>query len=179
MSRHIERERELLTASKSEPINVLIWGPGIPADGAIPEETARYKKRIQIREQIEKHFPNAEVHFSEDDELNSPMPHLSVLGREAVHAKVSDVVIVLDISRGADLELDHFIPTYPWFPGKVRILLPDKYVNQSGLVNQIFQYLREDQVIGFSQSDFDSCKVASELAVQIALEAAVNHRLTS
>ncbi len=176
MSRFLIREAELLKDAQYEPINVLVWGPGKPNEEI---EQKQYKKRLQIKAEIEKRFPKAEVRFSEDEDLKTVLPGGSVLTHEAMHAKVAHVVIVLDLSRGADVELDHFIPTYAWFRPKVKVLLPVDYLSSPGLAGHILSNLRPDQIIGFSAEDFDSCKVASELAVNIAQETAVLYRLSS
>ena len=75
---------------------------------------------------------------------------------------------MLDISRGTDLELDHFVPKYPWFRDKVFVLLPEQYVPPQGLVAEVFDHLKDEQVQGFSQDEFDSCHVATVKAVKAA-----------
>jgi hypothetical protein len=90
------------------------------------------------------------------------------LRKEAIQARTSDLVLMLDISRGADLELDHFVPTYPWFREKVYVFLPERFVPPQGLTSEVFNYLRPDQVEGYTDIEYESCVVASQKAVKVA-----------
>ena len=90
------------------------------------------------------------------------------LRKEALQAKISDLVIMLDLSRGVDLELDHFIPTYPWFRDKAFIFLPNKYMDLKGLTKEVIDNLNQNQIIGFSNQEFKDCKVATQKAVDVA-----------
>lgn len=93
---------------------------------------------------------------------------------EALQAKIADLVLMLDLSRGADLELDHFVPTYPWFRAKVHVFLPAKYVSTKGLVADVFKYIPQDQIEGFSDKEFNRCDVATTKAVRVALSVAMD-----
>lgn len=160
--------------AKYEPITILIWGPGKPGRRAPLERRKAYKKRLQIKDVLKKEFPRASVHFSEDAEMVEIGE--GVIGQlrvEALQAKVSDIVLMLDISRGTDLELDHFVPRYPWFREKVHVFLPQKYVGTQGLVAEILKYVPHDQIEGFSDEEFDRCDVATVKAVRAALSAAL------
>lgn len=84
---------------------------------------------------------------------------------------------MLDLSRGADLELDHFVPTYSWFRDKVFVFLPQRYIPPRGLVREIFDYLKPEQVEGFSPKEFRECVVATEKAVQVAETVALDMQL--
>lgn len=160
--------------AKYEPIIILIWGPGKPRRRASLEQHRAYTKRLQIKDILKKEFPRASVHFSEDTEMAEIGE--GIIGQlriEALQAKVSDIILMLDLSRGADLELDHFVPTYPWFRDKVHVFLPKKYVITQGLVSEVLKYVPHDQVEGFSDEEFDSCNVATIKAVRAALSAAL------
>src|SRR5437660_9209352 len=128
--------------SKFEPITILVWGPGDPGAGAAADKRKSYNKRLQIKDVLRKEFPRASVFFSEDPEMIEIGEGIvGQLRIEALQAKISDLVLMLDISRGADLELDHFVPTYPWFREKVYLLLPEKYVSTAGLVADVLKYI--------------------------------------
>src|SRR5690349_16932228 len=102
--------------ARFEPITILVWGPGDPGAKAPAPRRKAYKKRVQIKESLKREFPRASVHFSEDPEMIDLGAGIKgQLRIEAVQAKISDLILMLDLSRGADLELDHFVPTYPWF----------------------------------------------------------------
>lgn len=160
--------------AKYEPITILIWGPGHPGRRAPLERRKAYNKRLQIKEALKKEFPRASVHFSEDTEMvEIGEGIIGQLRIEALQARVSDIVLMLDVSRGTDLELDHFIPRYPWFRDKVHVFLPEKYVAAQGLVSEVLKYVPHDQVEGFSDEEFDSCNVATIKAVRAALSAAL------
>lgn len=169
MSRFEERAKQIKENAKYAPLNILVWGPGDPGPDASLEKQKAYQKRIEIKKILKGRFPSAEVHFSEDPEMIRIADGIhGQLRKEALQAKAADLVIMLDISRGADLELDHFVPTYPWFRDKVYVLLPMQYVPPQGLVSEVFDYIRRDQVQGFSEQEFKDCSVATLRAVQIA-----------
>ncbi len=159
-----------------QPIRVLIWGPGSPRTEA-GEKSKEYLKREQIKQELSQRFPRAEVYFSEelmDIDLASERPLL----QEAVHAKISDLIIILDLGRGAELELDHFVLQYPWFRNKVFLLIKEEYLNTHGLVIEVFKYLPPHQIKGFSEDDFEKCTVASSLAVEATEVACLEYLLT-
>jgi len=86
---------------------------------------------------------------------------------------------MLDISRGADLELDHFVPTYPWFRDKVYVFLPEAYVGTTGLVSDVLKYLRPDQLLGYTAAEYGACTVATVKTIEIVDAVAIAHLLTS
>jgi hypothetical protein len=175
-SNHYRNEaQEILEFSRLQPIKILVWGPGIPEPSASIERKAAYGKRLKIRDNLRLIFPRAEVFFSEDPEMvELSAPLRGQLRREALQARIADLVIMLDISRGADLELDHFVPTYPWFRDKVYVFLPEEYVPPRGLVREVFAYLPEDQVEGYTQQEFEECTLATKKAMEIAQSVAVD-----
>ena len=161
--------------SRYEPITILVWGPGDPGQKASTDRRDSYLKRLQIKEVLREKFPRASVYFSEDPEMREV--GTGIVGQlriEALQAKISDLVIMLDLSRGADLELDHFVPTYPWFRDKVHILLPEKYLSGTSLVADVLKYVPRDQVEGFTDEEFKRCEVATMMAVRAAQSAALN-----
>ena len=161
-----------------EAINVLVWGPGNPGPVTSAETRAAYEKRLQIKDVLKGKFPRAEVHFSEDPEMiNVSQGIHGQLRREALQAAAADLILMLDNSRGADLELDHFVPTYSWFRDKVFVFLPEQYVPPKGLVAEVFDYLRPDQVEGYSKQEFDLCHVATIKAVNAAHSIALSSLL--
>lgn len=175
MGTYIEEANALLKAAYYEPIKVLVWGPGEPPKGS---DDRAYKKRVQIKDLILEKFPRSEVYFSEDPEMQKLSAMMKGhLRKEALHAKLSDLVLMLDVSRGADLELDHFVPTYSWFREKVYVFLPEKYVSSKGLVKDVFDYLREDQIEGFTDEEFEKCTLATEKALRIAQSVAITKRM--
>jgi len=169
---------EIRASAHFEAIKILVWGPGDPGAGASEERRRAYAKRVQIKDVLRREFPRAEVYFSEDTEMiNLSQGIRGQLRREALQARSADLVIMLDISRGADLELDHFVPTYPWFREKVYVFLPEAFVPPRGLVSEVFDYLRRDQVEGFTDQEFTECHVATRKAVQIGETVALEKRL--
>jgi hypothetical protein len=160
---------EIRNMAHYEAIKILVWGPGLLGENATEEQQKAYQKRVQIRDVLRAAFPRAEVYFSEDPEMIEVGSRISgQLRVEALQARIADLILMLDISRGADLELDHFVPTYPWFRDKVYVFLPEDYVPPKGLVKEVFDYLRDDQVEGFTQDEFLQCSVATDKAVRIA-----------
>ena len=169
MSQYREMAKRIRERARYEAINILVWGPGDPGPDAPQERRLAYAKRIQIRDVLRKEFPLAEVHFSEDPEMIRIADGIyGQLRKEALQASISHLILMLDISRGVDLELDYFVPKYPWFRDKVFVFLPEQYVASQGLVAEVFDYLKEEQIQGFSQEEFDSCHVATVKAVNVA-----------
>ena len=161
-----------------EPLKILVWGPGDPgAAGSEPAKKA-YAKRQQMKAVLQREFPCAEVHFSEDAEMIRLSEGIGgQLRKEALQARTADLILMLDIGRGVDLELDHFIPAYSWFPPKVHVFLPIEHVSTKGLVREILDYLKPHQIEGFTADEYDKCIVASEKVVRPTLNVALDHLL--
>lgn len=170
--------QEIRKSFRYENIKILVWGPGDPGDGASQDKRLAYAKRLQIRDILRQEFPRAEVYFSEDPEMIQISEGIrGQLRKEALQARTADLVLMLDISRGTDLELDYFVPKYPWFREKVYIFLPEEYVRSRGLVREILDYLHPNQIEGFTDDEFRKCHVATRKAVSIAETVALDKRL--
>lgn len=170
--------QDIFDDSKHERLLILVWGPGVP-DASTPADRRKgYEKRIQIKEVLTAEFPRASVHFSEDpDMLALGLPTMSRLDLERLHAAIADLIIILPISPGSQLELNHFIPTAPAIRDKISVLLPERHKSSPGLVTQeILDFLKKVKIIGYTQDEWDVCKVATEKSVQIGLEAALKKR---
>jgi hypothetical protein len=175
MSRSKDLADRIIDDFKWEPIIILVWGPGNPGADATAERKLAYEKRVKIKKVLKKEFHRAEVHFSEDLEMLRIADGIhGQLSKEALQAFVADLILILDISRGADLELDHFISTYSWFRNKVHVFLPNQYLPPRGLVSEVFGLLSKDQLEGFSEEEFERCDVAKVKAVKVALSAAMS-----
>ena len=173
-----QEEEKLRRLARKQELRILVWGPGDPGTGGDAASQQRYKKRVQMRDAVQAAFTESEVRFSEDPVLVNSTAYIpGQLRKEAVHASAAHVVLMLDVSRGVDLELDHFVPTYTWFRDKAYVFLPEAYVGTSGLVSDVLQYLREDQVRGFSQDDLDSCRLATQVSVEIVDAVAMDYLL--
>lgn len=169
MSEWVDEAGKIKAALRYEPLKILVWGPGDPGSSATPECRKAYEKRLQIKQILADKFRCSEVYFSEDPEMVQISEGIrGQLRKEVLQARIADLIIMLDISRGADLELDHFVPTYPWFRDKVYVFLPEQFVPPHGLVREVFDHLTRDQVEGFSTEEFERCSLATEKAVQIA-----------
>jgi len=103
--------QKIKETARCQPITILVWGPGDPGDGASPEKIKAYQKRLKIKTHLRERFPSAGVFFSEDKEMQElALTGQSQLEKQAVQARIAHLVLMLDISRGVDLEVDHFIP---------------------------------------------------------------------
>jgi hypothetical protein len=166
--------------ARKESIRVLVWGPGAPKRGATGLKKKQYEKRRQIKHELKRVFPYSEVYFSEDREMDAAVEGVKEpLLKEAIQAKAAHLVLMLALSRGADLELDHFAPTYPWFRDKVYLLMPDKYVRTKGLVKEVYKYINPNRIEGFSDDEFKTCKVATVKAIRAADSTAISICLLS
>jgi hypothetical protein len=173
-----EDAARIIQDAKFEAITILVWGPGDPGSSASAKLRKAYAKRLQIKEVLKQEFPRATVHFSEDPEMIELGQGVKgQLRVEALQAKIADLVLMLDLSRGADLELDHFVPTYPWFRDKVHVFMPERYVSGTGLVNEVLKYIPRDNVEGFTEKEFKVCEVAKVKAVRAALAVALDSYL--
>ena len=158
-----QKALQIMDLAHQVPISVLVWGPG-------RGNKRGYAKRRKIRAEIEKKFPKSEVYFSEDKEyrditgvLKDPMKE------EIVHALAADIIIVLDVSRGPEVEIDHFLQ-YNAIARKLWVLIPDKFSPLRGLVKE---ELRGIEVEFFSDAEFDDCTLASGKCVDKVLGHAV------
>ncbi len=168
------REEKLRTLARKQELLVLVWGPGDPGSKASANAQLGFRKRKQIKAEIEQIFPGANVRFSEDSDLQNMTDYMRrQLRREMVHARIADVIVVLDVSRGADLEVDHFIQKYAWFREKAYVLLPQKYVGTKGLVADVFDLLPRRQLIGFTEDELKTCHVATQVCISIVDEIAM------
>lgn len=169
-----EREAdEWYELARRQSLRILVWGPGKPGPGATTEQVRRYEKRCHIRDEVASVFEHSEVRFSEDPELDKLTARVKrQVRKEALHAKWAQVILMLDVSRGVDLELDHFVPTYPWFRDKAHVFLPERYVGTGGIVSDVLKLVPADQVIGFTDDDFSACRIAKEMSVEIVDELA-------
>lgn len=158
----LEYQKMMVTA-RCQPITILVWGPGDPGVGADLEKVKAYQKRLKIKTYLRERFPSAGVFFSEDKEMKElALTGQSQLETQAVQASIAQLILMLDLTRGVHLELDYFIPKYPWFREKAYVLLPEKYVSTAGLVGNVFDMLEKDHIIGFSEIEFESCKLVTE-----------------
>lgn len=178
MAGYAEEARRIIEDARFERMRILVWGPGDPGTDAPPERRTAYQKRQQIKDELKKRFPRAEVYFSEDAEMvEIASAILGQLRGQALQAQVADAVLILDVSRGADLELDHFVKTYAWFRDKVYVLLPEQHVGSQGLTKEILGLLHPEQIVGFSSQELQECRVASEKAIKVGDTVAFELRL--
>jgi hypothetical protein len=167
MSRFKEEAEKIKENARYEPINILVWGPGDPGENASLDKRKAYEKRLKIKNHLREKFPRAEVFLSEDlKEL--VMERQEILKAQAIQAKIAHLILILDLGRGVDLEIDYFIPAYPWFREKAYVFLPERYVSKKGLVTEVLGKLEDSHIIGFSEQEFESCKLVTEMSVQLA-----------
>jgi hypothetical protein len=159
-----DRVQALRTKAHQQQLVVLVWGPGDPGPSAPPELRKYWDKRNQIKDVLAAAYPNSEVLFSESDVLRDHTRDLNdLLTEELVHAAVADCIIVLDLSRGAHVEVDRFSDV-PEIAAKMTVLLPERYAKNTGLVSHVHKKLF---VQGFSDAELDRCDVATLKSVSI------------
>lgn len=176
MGTYEEEARRIRQHCRRWPLKVLIWGPGVPAPTASTKQRQGYRKRLKIKEELKQAFSSAEVYFSEDPEMEAiSAVYTDPLLKEALQAKIADLIIILDTGsgRGVFLEEDHFLLQYTWFCRKAYVFLPEKYVTSKGLVSAIFKYLPSDHIIGYTNDEFKSSALATVKVVKIAEEVAL------
>jgi hypothetical protein len=170
------RIHELRRKARLQELVVLVWGPGDPGKGG-PVETRKYwEKRKEIRKVLARKYPNSEVLFSESTGLRDHTRDLNdLLTEELVHASVADCIVVLDVSRGAHVEVDRFA-FVPEIAAKMTVLLPERFVGGTGLVSDIRKRIH---VLGFSDEELDRCYVATKKSVSVVDKIAVQKLLAS
>ncbi|MDP3103363.1 MAG: hypothetical protein Q8M95_02000 [Candidatus Methanoperedens sp.] len=172
--------QRLKEIARCQPITILVWGPTDPGVGAPPDEVKAYLKRLKIKTHLKKRFPSAGVFFSEDKEMQTlALPGQNQLETQAMQARIAHLVLMLDLTRGVHLELDHFIPKYPCFREKAYVLLPEQYVSTQGLTKNVLDMLESSHIIGFSDIEFDSCKLVTEKVDGVAHTIALKHVIES
>jgi hypothetical protein len=159
-----ERIKELRRRARLQELVVLVWGPGDPGPTGSTEIRKYWEKRKQIRKAVSSKYPNAEVLFSESTALRDYTRDLNdLLAEELVHATIADCILVLDLSRGAHVEVDRF-SLLPEIAAKMTVLLPDRYVGSTGLVSHVH---RSIYVLGFSDDELDRCYVATKKSLSV------------
>lgn len=165
-----DRFNALYGSARSQELLVLVWGPGDPGPGADATARLYWEKRNQIQAAVKARFPNSEVLFSESAVLRERTKHLgNLLTEELVHAHIADCILILDVSRGASLELDHFSGD-PSIAKKMRLLIPERFVGGTGLISTVHQKVH---VTGFSEDQLHACQVATELAPNLVEAVAI------
>lgn len=169
-------------AQEGAELRVLIWGPGNPGEHAPENRVLAWKKRCLIRKVLRSVFPCSDIKFSE--EIDTPKGDLDLLVRETAHAAKADVVIILDMSPGANVERDYFIPRYNWFRQKVFLLVPKQKdgdprpSDESGPRGDIYRAIPDRQIKIFTKKQFDDSDVAKKISVDIVTTVALLKRLT-
>ena len=156
-----DASRALQNQLRGIELNVLVWGPGAGAG-------EYHAKRIQIRDELRKHFIAAEISFSEDlqdlPEWGSELEHND---RELWHFAACNVCVVLDSSKGAGEEIAHFVGTA--HAHKLLILTHEKYK----AVDTFPAALRKHQnQVFYSDEEFTKCDVVRRVinhVLQVAL----------
>lgn len=169
-----DANRKIIEGLRKKRLRLLIWGPGDPGKDGTAKAKANYEKRCLIRQTLKEKFPRSDVAFSED--LRT-LELIGQLKQEAVHAKAAHAIIILALSRGADLELDHFVLNYKWFREKVWLLVPQEYLAKGSLVeDEVFKLIPQGQIQGFTAEEFDRSDVAKRMSVAIATTVAFNKK---
>src|SRR6266576_329176 len=174
MNEFERREEESYSLARYQSLAVLIWGPGDPGENGDDEARQRYAKRCLIREVLREHFPRSTIRFSE--EIKKRNSFTTQLDQERNDAYNADAVIILGMSRGTDLELDHLI-VHSWFRKKVWLLIPQQRLASPGLADEVYKLIPENQRSGFTPEEYERSDVAKVMSVN-ALDAVANTKLT-
>lgn len=152
---------------RDERLVIFVWGPGEPADDT---ENIYYDKRVEMKKKLDKEFDLSEVYFSEDEIPQETTSYMgSTLRSEALQARLSDVILLLPVSRGSDLELDYFVPHFPRIKEKVVIFIPEEYKKTKGLIGEVYGMLEQHQIIGYTEEELEVCNVAKIKSVNAVL----------
>ncbi len=179
MTEYEEAAEESLKELYWQPMKILIWGPGKPGSTSTAAARKRYQKRLDIRNVLRQLFKRSDVNFPEDRSIRKLVKRIrSERDKSLFIADMSDLIISLDMSRGADAEIDDFLPNFPGIKEKVCVLIRKKYLNSSSyVVNAIFEGLPDKHLIGFSDYSYNKCNLATKTVPEIALSAAIRKKL--
>lgn len=106
---------------------ILVWGPGQNSgDG--------YQQREKMRSSLQRYFPHAAVHFSEDEEMwkGKWFEKLHYTDQELIHLAACDVCVVLATSDGPKAEIAHYLPTP--YVRKFLVLIHEKEKDSHGFL---------------------------------------------
>lgn len=174
MNEFERREQESRSLARYQSLVVLIWGPGDPGENGTDEEKQRYAKRCLIREVLKEHFPRSTIFFSEEIKKKNPLT--TQLDQERTEAFNADLVIILAMSHGSNLELVHFIK-HSWFRKKAWLLIPQQYLVSPGLADEVYKLIPENQRSGFTPEEYERSDVAKVMSVN-ALDVVANRKFT-
>lgn len=140
------------------PLAIIVWGSGV----GYPED---YEKRVKIRSVLQDYFINAEVKFSEDEDLRDLVPGRGEIGfpqEELWELNVCDVCIALDTSEGVAQEIARFVNTALSY--KLIIFSHEKYKGSSSFPAS----LRDKQNQQFySDYEYSSCDVTKRVLTHV------------
>jgi hypothetical protein len=152
--------KQLEAYIRATSINVLVWGAG---------SGEHLEKRLKVQEVLRAQFPNSDVRFSEDPELNKFIPggeELTIPQQELWHLGACDVCVVLDTSIGPGEEIAHF--TGSQFASRLLIFTHEKYRGSTSFPG----FLRENQnQVFYTQTEYDSCNVVDRIVSRVKIVA--------
>lgn len=170
-----EEVQRIIAAARAVPLRILVWGPTQPGAGVSDLTRTAFDARVRVKRALIETFPRADVQFSEEFEHPQLLGPMSLLTAEAVHARVADLVLIIDAARGMQLELEHFVMSYPWFREKVFVFCPQ--FGSGSLDSGVYITLvPSDHIQTFSEREFNEDAVA-ERAVRIVQTYAVGKLL--
>jgi|ERR1041384_3042394 hypothetical protein len=144
------RVGRVLRRLKCRELMILVWGPG--------KRDPAYTKRKDIRRELQSQFPNAAVHFSEDERLRclTRGKVLRLSQEELLQAMAADLIFVLDSSKGAGEEIARY-SAYPFIARKMVVLSHERFRGVPSFATDVRVPLA---VEWFSDNDYDSCHLA-------------------
>lgn len=140
-----------------EELAILVWGSGAG-------DRRNYEKRVKIKDNLNSLFPNADVHFSEDDEIKelSGGDELTAPERELWQLGACDVCVVLDTSIGPQSEIAHFCNSK--FAYKLLILTHERHKGTDSFASQLRENLNQ---IYYTDEEFDSCNLVQRVIIRV------------
>jgi hypothetical protein len=144
--------------AEAQKLSVLVWGSGQSS----PQD---YAKRVKIREELQKHFHNAEVRFSEDPQLRASIPgveDLSIPEQELWHLAACDVCVVLNNSPGAAAEIAHFVRSKEAF--KLFILTHENYKDSQSFPSMLRE--KANQVF-YDNEAYEQCHLVERAVTRV------------
>jgi hypothetical protein len=162
-------------AVRETRLKILIWGPGKPKRRTNRRAIRLYNKRLKMKSALAEAYPNAEVYFSEDEELSRPTEKLeSIRSSIAVHARTADVIVSLAATEGPQLEIA-YCRSRPEIVHKLHVFVPAKLVGTAGFLQVVLEGLRN--VHGYTHREFSTCSLATERCIKLIQRFAVCNAL--
>jgi hypothetical protein len=161
MGRWHSEQQALLKELLSEPLRILVWGPGNVAPEAQGQERKKavVQKRIQIRDELNKCGHTAI--FSEDwpsDRRNIPVHIWEYTQADTAHL----IILLIEESAGGLGEM-HDFANHKDIVRKMLVMIPRRYELSYSAMGVVYLLDKDDRsVYWYADNEIEDCQVLTE-----------------